>query len=241
MKNVLFITTDQQSATMLSCADNPFLHTPHLDALAADGVRFEKAYSAQPLCMPQRCTWYTGVMPHEHGITFNLPQKRLQAESMMGHIFQKIGYNTGYSGKWHVQVPADDRDEHGFEWTSNLIANGADQGIAPDFDRFLTEYTDSDKPFLFSASYNNPHNICEATRGMDLPDGNPGMFENLDDLPPLPDNFEAPENEPSVIRTVQSMYSEKNYPTANWDETRWRLHRWQYCRMVELVDQHIGR
>ena len=137
MKNVLFITTDQQSATMLSCADNPFLHTPHLDALAADGVRFEKAYSAQPLCMPQRCTWYTGVMPHEHGITFNLPQKRLQAESMMGHIFQKIGYNTGYSGKWHVQVPADDRDEHGFEWTSNLIANGADQGIAPDFDRLF--------------------------------------------------------------------------------------------------------
>jgi choline-sulfatase len=241
MHNILLITTDQQSATMLSCAGNPDLSTPHLDQLAADGIRFERAYAAQPLCMPQRNSWYSGLMPHQHGISFNLPNKGLQADHMMGQIFRDAGFATAYSGKWHVQVPTEDIERQGFEWTNNLIANGADQGIAPDFDRFLSERGQDTRPFLFSASCNNPHNICEATRSNHFPDGDPGMFENIDQLPPLPENFAIPEHEPSVIRQVQKMYSAKNYPTQHWDETRWRLHRWQYCRMVEMVDAHIGQ
>ena len=63
---------------------------------------------------------------------------------------------------------------------------------------------------------------------------------NLDQLPPLPDNFRIPEREPSVVREVQAMYRERTYPTASWDEFRWRLHRWHYCRITELVDRRIG-
>ncbi len=47
--NILFIMTDQQSATMLSCAGNKNLKTPALDALAASGVRFERAYACNPV------------------------------------------------------------------------------------------------------------------------------------------------------------------------------------------------
>lgn len=237
-KNILLITTDQQSATMLSCTGNSDLQTPNMDALATDGVRFEKAYAAQPLCIPQRCSWYTGLMPHEHGLTFNLREKILTSDVMMGQIFRDAGYATGYSGKWHVNVPAEERARHGFEWMNNIRCNGADKGIAPDFETFLKEK--GEQSFLFSASFNNPHNICEASRGGPFPDGNPGLPENLEQLPPLPDNFPVPDGEPSVLRKVQEMYRARNYPTGNWDEARWRLHRWFYCRLTELVDQRIG-
>jgi len=237
-KNILLITTDQQSATMLSCSGNLDLHTPNMDSLAADGVRFEKAYAAQPLCLPQRCSWYTGLMPHQHGITFNVKEGTCRANSMMGQIFRDAGYATGYSGKWHIKVPEQEKARHGFEWMNNIRANGADAGIAPDLQTFLED--NDDRPFLFSASFNNPHNICEAARGGPFPDGNPGIAENLDQLPPLPENFFIPEREPSVIREVQEMYRWPNYPTANWDEYRWRLHRWHYCRLTELVDRRIG-
>lgn len=237
-KNIVLITTDQQSATMLSCAGNQDLHTPNMDSLAADGVRFEKAYAAQPLCIPQRCSWYTGLMPHQHGVTFNLPDKILHAETMLGRIFRDAGYATGYSGKWHINVPEDDKARHGFEWLNNIRCNGADQGIARDFETFLGQC--GDRPFIFSASFNNPHNICEAARGGPFPDGHPGLPDHVGQLPPLPENFAVPENEPSVIREIQKIYCDKNYPTANWDEIRWRLHRWFYCRITEILDRHIG-
>ncbi len=237
-KNILLITTDQQSATMLNCAGNPDLQTPNMDTLAANGVRFEKAYAAQPLCIPQRCSWHTGLMPHQHGITFNVSDKELQSGMMMGQIFRDAGFSAGYSGKWHINVPWQDKARHGFDWVNNIRCNGADEGIAPDFMRFLKEK--GEDSFIFSASFNNPHNICEAARGGPFPDGNPGMVENMDQLPPLPRNFSIPEREPSVIREVQSMYRDRNYPTANWDETRWRLHRWFYCRITEILDSRIG-
>ncbi len=237
-KNVLLITTDQQNATMLSCTGNPHLHTPNMDSLAADGVRFEQGYTAQPLCCPQRCSWYTGLMPHQHGVTFNTVDRPLRTGSMMGRIFRDAGYATGYSGKWHINTPPEDKRFHGFEWMNNIRSNGADVGIAPDLETFLKEK--DDRPFLFSASFNNPHNICQAARGGPFPDGHPGMFENLEELPPLPDNFRIPEKEPSVIREVKHIYRTKNYPTANWDEVRWRLHRWFYYRITEILDRRIG-
>lgn len=238
-KNILLITTDQQGAEMMSCSGNPGLHTPNMDSLAAAGIRFEKAYAAQPLCIPQRCSWHTGLMPHQHGITFNVSGAELRADAMLGQIFRDAGYAAGHSGKWHVNVPPQDRARHGFEWLNNIRCNGADKGIAPDFAAFLNE--NGSRPFLFSASFNNPHNICEAARGGPFPDGHPGRMENENQLPPLPDNFSIPEKEPSVIREVQRLYGSRNYPTADWDTARWRLHRWHYCRITELVDRHIGR
>lgn len=237
-KNILLITTDQQSATMLSCTGNSELKTPNMDSLAADGVRFEKAYSAQPLCIPQRCSWYTGLMPHQHGVTFNVNNKEICSETMLGRIFRDDGYATGYSGKWHINVPHEDKARHGFEWINNIRSNGADKGIVSDFETFLGEI--KNKPFIFSASFNNPHNICEAARGGPFPDGNPGIAENVDQLPPLPENFSIPEREPSVIREVQEKFRDLNYPTADWDDVRWRLHRWFYCRITEILDGRIG-
>ena len=74
--NILYIFTDQQSATAMSCAGNPEIHTPALDRLAATGMRFDRAYCTYPLCTPSRASMFSGRMPHEVGITENSPIAR---------------------------------------------------------------------------------------------------------------------------------------------------------------------
>src|SRR5690606_5756664 len=69
--NVLIILTDQQTASAMSAAGNPYLKTPNMDWLASQGVRFTRAYCAQPLCTPSRISMLTGRMPHETGFTVN--------------------------------------------------------------------------------------------------------------------------------------------------------------------------
>ena len=61
----------------------------------------------------------------------------------------------------------------------------------------------------------------------------------MNQLPPLPDNFEIPENEPTVLRQIQKI-SHTHYPTAEWDELKWRQYLWGYYRLVEKVDAQIG-
>ncbi len=235
--NILLILTDQQSASMMSCTGNPNLRTPAMDQLAADGVRFESAYCTQPLCIPQRCSLFTGLMPHETGVTFNVNGDQLRRFPMMGRIFSDAGYDTGYSGKWHLNLEVADHEHHGIRRTSNIRNNGADAGIAQDLRDFLA--LERSCPFLFVASFNNPHNICEAARGKELAEGEIGEA-SPEQHPELPGNFGPPDDEPSVIRDAQERGRGGQYPTADWDEARWRRYRWQYARLVEQVDRRIG-
>ncbi len=60
IKNILFIMADQLRADYLSCYGHPTLKTPNIDALAARGVRFSRAYVQAPVCGPSRMSFYTG-------------------------------------------------------------------------------------------------------------------------------------------------------------------------------------
>ena len=70
-RNVLWIMADQLRFDYLSCAGHPTLQTPHLDALAARGVRFDRAYVQSPFCGPSRASYYTGRYCRSHGATWN--------------------------------------------------------------------------------------------------------------------------------------------------------------------------
>lgn len=114
--NILYIFTDQQSATALSCAGNTDLHTPNLDRLAARGVRFPRAYSAFPLCTPARAAMFTGRYPHEVGIERN--GQHIADEWIpkgLGHVVAAAGYDCGYGGKWHVPEIKIPDTRHGFK------------------------------------------------------------------------------------------------------------------------------
>ena len=61
--NIIYIYTDQQSETMMSCSGNKYLHTPAMDYLAENGMRFTRAYTTNPVCSPARVSLMTGRFP----------------------------------------------------------------------------------------------------------------------------------------------------------------------------------
>ena len=63
--NIVLIYTDQQHANMMSCAGNPYVKTPAMDYLAENGMRFTRAYTANPVCVPARISMMTGRFPSE--------------------------------------------------------------------------------------------------------------------------------------------------------------------------------
>jgi arylsulfatase A-like enzyme len=99
--NVLFIITDQHRADHMSCAGNSILKTPNLDKLASDGVRFTSAYVANPICMPNRASIFTGLYPNMHGIRtagMNLPE----STPTFTETLRQNGYHTAEIGKIHL-------------------------------------------------------------------------------------------------------------------------------------------
>src|SRR5689334_152466 len=66
--NIVFILTDNQGAWTLGCYGNPDIRTPNIDKLAAEGMRFTRALSCNPVCSPTRATYLTGLIPSQHGV-----------------------------------------------------------------------------------------------------------------------------------------------------------------------------
>jgi arylsulfatase A-like enzyme len=100
--NFLVIMTDQHRADHLSCYGNRVLSTPHLDRIAADGIRFERFYVANPVCMPNRATLMTGRLPSNHGVRHNGIPLHPRSNTFV-HLLRQAGYHTGMVGKSHLQ------------------------------------------------------------------------------------------------------------------------------------------
>ena len=101
--NVLFIFDDQLRADACSIYGGRNIQTPHIDKLAAEGMRFTNAISSCPLCTPYRGMLQTGRYPTHSGVVLNWvdinPNQRCIA-----HIFRDAGYQTGFIGKWHLSA-----------------------------------------------------------------------------------------------------------------------------------------
>jgi arylsulfatase A-like enzyme len=106
--NILLILTDQHRLSALSCYGETPCRTPHIDGLAAQGVRFETAYTACPVCSPARATVMTGLYPHAHGICSNVHNlgssvhELSDGPDLLSRRLQSAGYRLGYTGKWHL-------------------------------------------------------------------------------------------------------------------------------------------
>jgi choline-sulfatase len=73
--NVLVLMADQHRWDTAGCCGHPIVQTPHIDSLAANGVRCANAFTVSPLCIPSRVSWHTSAYPHTHG-AFNHPSRR---------------------------------------------------------------------------------------------------------------------------------------------------------------------
>ena len=130
--NFLILMADQLTARALPAYGNPVAKTPHIDALAKNGVVFDSFYCNSPLCAPSRFSFLAGRQVSAIGAYDNAAEFPAQVPTF-AHYLRRAGYNTVLSGKMHYCGP----DQlHGFEERLTTDIYPADFGWTPDWTRF---------------------------------------------------------------------------------------------------------
>ena len=99
--NIIFYFTDQQRWDTCGCYGQPLNITPNLDRLAQEGVKFDNAFTPQPVCGPCRALFQTGRYPTETGCFRNNVMLPAGVKTL-GSYIEEAGYETAYIGKWHL-------------------------------------------------------------------------------------------------------------------------------------------
>lgn len=262
--NILLIVTDQQSAFMMGCAGNRHVSTPAMDRIAERGVRLARAWCSNPMCLPARFSLFTGRLGSDFGILHNddgpgaaIPDEVRQAAA--GWTLRRAGYETAWGGKTHL--PAG--------WTPETL--GFDTLTRDERDGLAAACADfvgrrRERPFFLVASFINPHDICfmairdfadderrrllesrsgPELRALDAALQRPAGVSREEFFawrcPPLPENHGVQADEPEAIQRMQARSPFKSMAREQYDEERWRLHRWAYARLTERVDGQVGR
>ncbi len=110
-ENIIFYFTDQQRFDTCGCYGQPLDITPNLDKLAKEGVIFENAFSAQPVCGPCRAIFQTGLYPTDTGCFRNGIMLPNNVKTLANYL-EEDGYETAYIGKWHLASQNDLEGNH---------------------------------------------------------------------------------------------------------------------------------
>jgi arylsulfatase A-like enzyme len=100
-RQAIFILTDTQGTDVIGCYGRSDMQTPHIDRMASEGIRFDRAYSTQPVCGPARSAIFTGMYPHSNGVLGNDMAPALDMKTL-GQRLSDSGVRTGFVGKWHL-------------------------------------------------------------------------------------------------------------------------------------------
>jgi arylsulfatase A-like enzyme len=217
--NFLFIYTDDQRWDALGVVQReqgdqgrfPWLQTPHLDRLAAEGVRFRNAFVVHSLCTPSRSAFLTGRYGHESGVVNNrthFPEENIPLA--WSSLLRQAGYVTGYVGKFHHDQQRGPRP--GFDESASFLGQGRymdcpfevngqttpTQGWVDDVSTdFALKFLDThrDKPFALVVGYKSAH----------------GPF---DPPPRLADKYAGQQPRPVPNLNVPAVYAGKFRPAA---------------------------
>lgn len=223
--NILFMHVDQLHWQAISAYGNPYVKTPGIDRIAAEGCSFRAAYATMPQCVAARTSWYTGRMSCETGAPTNNDLCRPDIPDLGQWLTSHGDYHAVYAGKWHVNG----RDvAKSFDLIYDKpLGKGEyiDGAVARACMGFLQNYSE-DKPFFLNAGFLNPHDCCYTAGAR----GGQGKFkfaeEILDQMPPLPANWKPPVKKGKFI--------------SDWSETDWRFYIYTYYRWVEMVDAEVA-
>ncbi len=129
-RNILFIMCDQLRADYLGVAGHPFLRTPAIDALAAEGVMFTRAFCNAPVCGPSRASFYTGRYAVSHGANYNSFPLRVD-EWTLGDYLKPLGLRTVVVGKTHMKPDLLGLQRLGVDPNTDLGIHLAQTGFEP--------------------------------------------------------------------------------------------------------------
>ncbi len=135
-KRIVLIMTDTTRKDMIGCYGNSDMITPNLDKLAQEGIRYNNAYTCQPVCGPARSALFTGTFPHTNGMVTNSIAMGDNIKTV-GQRLTDNGVHCGYIGKWHL----DGGDYFGL----GRCPEGWDEKYWYDMKCYLEELSDEDR------------------------------------------------------------------------------------------------
>ncbi len=175
--NVLFILCDDLRPDALGCYGSKHVKTPHIDRLAAEGVRFANTFCTTSLCSPSRASILSGVYAHAHGVTDNFTEYPAAMPSFPG-LLHDAGYSTAYFGKYHMGEN-NDEPRPGFDhfvthkgqgkyFDTEWNLNGKERKVIPGY--YTTVVTDlamdwlkqqqsAEKPWCLFLGHKAPHSF----------------------------------------------------------------------------------
>ncbi len=238
LPNIIFILSDDHRWDHMGCMGHPFIQTPAMDRLAAEGVLFENAFVTTSLCSPSRASFLTGTYAHTHGVKNNITPWDGSNVTFL-ETMKARGYDTAFIGKWHMPgalptIPAIDefitftaQGGQGQYFNCPLIVNGVSQ---PSRKAYITEeLTDraiefiearTAKPFCLYLSHKAVHH-----QFLPPPDLK-GMYDGVDLN--LPKEFD-----PWITATRGNLLYGVLGPLP--------MHYRNYCAALTALDREIGR
>jgi arylsulfatase A-like enzyme len=184
--NIIFLMTDDQNVRSLGCFGAPGVKTPNIDALATDGVAFDRHYDTTAICMACRATVMTGLLEYRHGVNFGTgttgdgQMRRKDWEKSYPMLLRDAGYRTAFAGKFGFTIedtskggryPENDFDAWGGGPGQTSFVTARNKSMSqyakkyPHATRsygafgsdFIRESAKKDQPFCLSISFKAPH------------------------------------------------------------------------------------
>lgn len=257
--NIVLLMTDQHRADFMAGAGFPLDTMPCVDSLGAGGVRFERAYTTAPACVPARTSLLTGRYPSAHRVRQNsTPGSVIRGDDLLD-VLRVAGYSLHFSGKTHMYRRAEDFDTFCGPFMHESAPLGGPEDEA--FRKWLVglDHGPSTEPTPFPLEQQYAHRIVDgAIAGLSEREGEAPFFSWLSfpephnpyqvpepyfsmfDPDELPDREAGPETasgKGEAWRWLQELVDEKR---PGHDE-HWRRYRATYCGMLRMVDDQIAR
>ena len=182
LPSIVLIVSDNQSQTLLGTYGNTEILTPNIDRLAAEGIKYKRAFSVSGVCSPTRATLLTGLLPSQTGVHVALPThvdvdhwSAIEEFRNLPQTLKDAGYRTALVGKYHLG--AHEEPQLGFDfwvtfpgghtttfYNETVIDNGktyrSPEHLTDFWTRravdFITQQT-ADQPFFLLLTYNGPY------------------------------------------------------------------------------------
>ena len=245
--NILIFLTDDHAQWANGCYGNSCVNTPSIDYLASSGVKFENAFTPNPVCSPSRASFWTGSIPSRHGIHdhINVPEHPgIDGQTNLGEMLKGAGYHTGFFGKWHCHAHGS-KPQPGFDtWFSQWFGTYAlfsDQPFSDNGKR--VEYYGHQAPIISDATvkFLDAHRQSETEEPYFI---YVGLTDTHGPHALLPERLVEKYRKTCLESVEQETFSDAHgrarTPIAE-DENGRREELAQYYAAAELVDEQVGR